>query len=767
MKTRFFAHSKEGRPESEWQPLRDHLQQVARLCRQFAEEARPGDGEFSDVAYRAGLLHDIGKYTDEFQQLLMASARGQPKTRVEHSGQGARLSFDARLYDLALVVAGHHAGLGSPSDLKERLARHARAACDLVLARAREEVDFQTAFLLAASSAIEKAPANRLESDLHIRMLFSCLVDADRLDAARMEKQASCFQDAGRRFTRLLDYITDKAAAPVPEGAVKTVRGQVLKACLAAAEGEDRLLSLTVPTGGGKTLSSMAFALKRIMERPSEARRVIVVIPFLSIIEQNAEVYAEAVGRDILLQHHSGEFGGIVATKPGENERWQEQPDREEADTSLNAFGRSLAVENWDAPIVVTTSVRFFESLFSNRPSDLRRLHNVARSIVILDEVQTLPRNFIEPLLSMVGDLAENWGTTFLFCTATQPAFEKPPDAPEKDRRWPRGRIREIMPGTKYLFRELQRVRVTWPDPDREGRSSRCSWEEVGDWMAAEPRALCVVNLKSHAGEVFRLLRQQPGIEAQALWHLSTRMCPRHRLDALAKIKGALDGGETCRVVSTQLVEAGVDLDFPVVFRAMGPLDSIAQAAGRCDREGRLTAIAGAPAGRVVVFEPDVPENQSTPPGAYADATGITRLMAGGASLDIHDPAHIRGFFNRYYQTDLDPEDINALRKKLEFREVAERFAMIDDRTKSVLVPYNEEAKAILAEFSKNRALTLGFYRRMQRYTIGLYPGEFSQAQRNGAIYELVKDRDIWACDARFYSSELGFVVESEEPLIV
>lgn len=400
----------------------------------------------------------------------------------------------------------------------------------------------------------------------------------------------------------------------------------------------------------------MAFALERALALP-EVRRIIVVIPYLSIIEQNAQVFIDALGADAILEHHSGDSDAREAEDFYENPR------------------KRRATENWDAPIIVTTSVRFFESLFSHRPSDLRRVHNVARSVVILDEVQTLPRNFLQPILGMMEDLANQWQTTFLFCTATQPAFEK--SKPE-DSRWKPGTVQEIMPQPRDLFGQLKRVVVEWP-------KEKSTWKEIAAGLVDAGRALCIVNTRSHALALYREVAGNPAVGADSLFHLSARMCPAHRLKTIAEIKGRLeDASASCIVVSTQVVEAGVDLDFPVVYRAVGPLDSIAQAAGRCDREGLLTAASGCPAGKVIVFEP---EDQSTPPGVYREATERTRALIREGGLSIDDPECIRQYFDRLYGEANLGADTEKLRRESKFRDLSKEFEMIPDNTESVFVP--------------------------------------------------------------------------------
>ncbi len=759
-------------PGARWQALADHLLGTARNAEMLAVGAGAAPTVVA-AAWWAGMLHDLGKYQPAFQRMLHDAAAGRPLSSAPHSAHGAAVALRAGALDVAFAVAGHHAGLtspsGGPSGLKERCGG-ALPIAEALLATAVADVA-RVDPAAADRLRVPRLPCDRTPSkaayELRTRMIASCLVDADRLDTAGRRAERRTLGDAGDRLSRLLAYVGTKAAAARVD-VVRNARRAVLDACLAAAEWPERLLSLTVPTGGGKTLASMAFALRRVVA--GRGRRVIVVIPYLSIIEQNAREYERALGPDAILEHHSG-----VAASGRDGAENQDAA----------SVARRLAQENWDAPVVVTTSVRFFEGLFSNRTGDLRRLHNVAGSVVILDEVQTLPRSLLRPLLSAVRDLADHWGVTFLFCTATQPAFELPAGKvgrPE-DARWPQGTVREVVPHPPRLFADLQRVRVEWPATGADGASERWDWDRVAGAVADEPRALCVVNVRAHAAEVYTRLRSRADVRADRLWHLSTRMCPEHRLAVLDAVRRALkDGDDPCRVVSTQLIEAGVDVDFPYVLRAMAPLDGIAQAAGRCDREGRLTAAAGTPAGRVVVFEPDVPPRGALPPSpAYRDATDVTRTMLRGAQasggLRIDDPAHVRGFFDRYYgdARNHDPDDVELLREGFDFPHVAEKARLIDDATTSVIVPYappgardgQPSGWAIIDELANRRTVTLDLMRRAQRFQIGLYDEDLRRAQQAGAVHPAYPGSDVWVCTPGCYREDLGFTLESELLLLV
>jgi CRISPR-associated endonuclease/helicase Cas3 len=724
---KYWAHSDprdlpDTHPDACWQPLNEHLRQVGALAEGFAKEAKPGDSDFRFTARAAGLLHDLGKYTSEFQ----CKIRGEASLSAPHSAHGAAKAWKAKAVEAAFAISGHHAGLPNPKGGKAALWERTREVDGMLDGLWCTAVN-DCPELLECGELLRASAADLKGFDLRTRMLFSCLVDADRIDSSG-DSQTGGPLSAASRLEQLLRFIEQRAAG-VPDGPVKRARMDVLGACRAAAGRSGNIFSLTVPTGGAKTLSSMAFALQRAVAFP-EVRRIIVVIPFLSIIEQNAQVFIDAFGPDAILEHHSGD----VDT-------------RDDEDLYENPHKRR-ATENWDAPIIVTTSVRFFESLFSHRPSDLRRVHNIARSVVILDEVQTLPRKFIQPILSMMKDLADHWRTTFLFCTATQPAFER---SKEEDLRWAHGTVQEIMPQPRELFGRLKRVEVEWP----KGKST---WKEIAAGLVEARRALCIVNTRNHASALFREVLGATGIDGASVFHLSARMCPVHRLKTIAKIKARLDDSAApCIVVSTQLVEAGVDLDFPVVYRAVGPLDSIAQAAGRCDREGRLTASLGRPAGRVVVFEPPEPK---VPPGVYQEATERTQALIQEGGLSIDNPDCIRQYFDRLYGEANLGKDIEEMRTELKFRKLGEEFEMIPENTRSVFVPYDPEARKLIEQLMATGVLYLGPRRQLQRYTIGLYPHEILAAARSGILYEVRTGMDLWICPEGFYDEKLGLVTE-------
>jgi CRISPR-associated endonuclease/helicase Cas3 len=446
--------------------LAEHLNNVAQLARELAERAAPEWKHFHDLAAWSGLLHDYGKYTACFQEMIR---RGSGK--CPHAIFGASMAWDLGAPHVAAAVAGHHAGMPDFGELRIKAPERFDEAKGLLVDAASD---------LPELAELLRGPRPGMESvgakfDLMSRMLLSCLVDADRLDTAhRASVQAPL--DAERRLRILLEYISGIAEGS-PEGVVKSSRQEVLRDCLDAASHSSPILSLSVPTGGGKTLSSMALALKRAALQPDRYRRIIVVIPYLSIIEQNAEVYAKVFGADAILEHHSGSFARLAAGKDDKHFSLAHDADVTNESTRYLPPGFRPETENWDAPLVVTTSVRFFESLFSNHPSDLRRVHNIAGSIVILDEVQVLPRALLAPLLEMIDELGRDWRCSFVLSTATKPAFEKPSLAGGKDRRWPGGTVYEVIRKPDELHRRLRRVSIDWRISEPVG------WPEVADWL--------------------------------------------------------------------------------------------------------------------------------------------------------------------------------------------------------------------------------------------------------------------------------------------
>jgi CRISPR-associated endonuclease/helicase Cas3 len=565
-----YAHSLPNRPPTEWEPLAHHLAAVGNLAAEFAD-----DFGWSEAARVAGRLHDIGKCSAEFLDYITAAQRSETRLRgPNHSTAGAReatrASYPGPLGKmLAFAIAGHHAGLcdGAGLDVDRTVPSYPGWEA--------HSGPLPSAAMLRNRQPFKRSPDKGFEHAFLIRMLFSCLVDADFLETERFYAAANG-EEVARGGHLGLPTLRDRlraymAAMRSTVTALNALRAEVLDRAITQAALPPGFFTLTVPTGGGKTLASLSFALEHAVQHG--LRRVVYVIPFTSIVEQTADVFRRALGkRDDVLEHHAS-FD------------WERASEalRDDGEGADGLFKLRRAAENWDVPVVVTTAVQFFESLFAARPSRCRKLHNLAGSVIVLDEAQILPIRLLRPCMAALDELARNYGTTIVLCTATQPALRKVDGFKHG---FSIDDARELAPEPKRLYAALKRIDVERiPDP--------VSDDVVAARFTEQPQMLCIVNSRAHARLLFEAIRQLPGAT-----HLTTLMCPRHRRVALTKIREHLKNGAPVRLVATSLIEAGIDIDFPEVWRAAAGLDSIAQAAGRCNREARLTR------GRVVVFEP-------------------------------------------------------------------------------------------------------------------------------------------------------------------
>lgn len=750
----FLAHTENEKGEPHL--LRDHLARVGDLASELAAAANP---YLEEAARWTGLLHDLGKYREAFQEYLVGNREGGVDTH--HAVYGAAFAFDRTWLGPAFAIAGHHAGLHDCDDLQSFVSDPKYKTTD----RVAELIERFEAEVRAVADSINE-PAfvikHNLKAEFYIRMLFSALVDADFLDTEFHYKCAPRAPQKLRAAELLNRLVAEKQAKP-QDSELNELRNEIFEQCLAAAEREQGFFSLTVPTGGGKTLSSMAFALRHA-ERHN-LRRVIVVIPYLSIIEQNAAEYRrifDPENRGIVIEHHS-------AVAPRESRA-------EDATEPRLRSPLEYAAENWDAPIIVTTSVQFLESLFANRPSRCRKLHNIARSIVILDEVQTLPSHLLNPVLNVFRELRESYGVSFVFSTATQPAFRKTAFLVEG---FNAGEVSEITSNTDDAFSKLRRVRFRLPE-----KGESVDWHSLAERIASHRQALAVVNVRRHAFELWNRLRELIVDERDTVFHLSSAMCAEHRLDVLGaihnphegSIRHRLSNGEPCRVVSTQLVEAGVDFDFPVVYRAIGPLDSIVQAAGRCNREGKLRDCAGNPMlGEVFVFRP---EEHSLPRGVYRAATDITATLLERTDAErlATDHALFANYFSQLYQSvPLDYErdresSIQEDRENLRFRKVARKAWVIPpDESVSVVVPYGRGEE--LVEEIRNRERAKGQprfdakdLRRLQRFMVNLHRRHFDLLRGLGQLGPIIPNVELYVLSEASYDKYLGVVIE-ERPM--
>jgi CRISPR-associated helicase Cas3/CRISPR-associated endonuclease Cas3-HD len=744
----YYAHTaedQEGRalPASSgrWQPLATHLQNVADRARKFA--APVGLGEEAELA---GLLHDIGKYAERFQARLRnpAAIHG-----VNHWAAGAVSAVESKLWSVAFAVDGHHTGipaLRGADSLDQTRAKFRDARLRAEFTRCPESLP-ELFDRLIADGLVLPTPAQRAVPDcfaeaLRTRLLFSCLVDADFLDTEghftpeQMRHRKSPDLNAERALEMLQRHLSGKSA----DGPVNLRRRQLLNDCLSAAENPPGLFTLTAPTGSGKTLSSLAFALRHTthhnatlaIDDPRRFGRIIVVIPYTSIIEQTARVYRDLFeqefGPDYVLEHHS-------AVAP------RERPEDAGRDAEEKRLWRArLAAENWSSPLVVTTSVQFFESLFARRPSDCRKLHNIGRSVILFDEVQTLPPRLVPSLLSAVRLLSqEPYGATAVFMTATQPAFGAAKAA------LPYGwEPVEISSDPEAMAETLRRTRIELPR-----RDEYVSWAELAENLAARSQALCVVNTTKDARELFRL------VPPENRFHLSARMCPAHRLEKLAEIRRRLDPSVNapCVLISTQLIEAGVDVDFPIAFRALGPLDSIIQTAGRCNREGRHAEPCP-----VLVFRP---LGGGTPPGAYKIAAAKTEEFLArhpDAQERLHQPEFYAAYFAELYSL-LGPQaakddPVFAYSKDLDFPKADEACQLVGENSRRVLVKWGEGIE-LAEKLAYEKYLTGDECRRAQRYSISLYEGEFQAALTAGFVFQPADDWNFFVWNSN-YDSDLG-----------
>lgn len=731
---RYLAHVRRDGETLIPHDLHEHLLGVGHRAEEYA-------GAFcsADWAKVAGIWHDLGKYSTEFQKRIKAlsgygddpaSAHLEGRVgRVDHSTAGAqyaiqRFGLHGRI--LAYLIAGHHAGLPDwhTSDtrgaaLKVRLddGSHLERALNQLI----------PPDILSQTQPTSPSLGNKEGFALWVRMLFSCLVDADFLDTeafmdADKEARRSKTPQLSELLPRFNSYM-EANFADAPPTRVNEIRTEVLRQCRKKADESPGCFSLTVPTGGGKTLSSLAFALEHA-ERHGK-RRVIYAIPYTSIIEQTANVFRD-VFADAVIEHHSN------------------------LDPEMETVESRLAAENWDAPLIVTTNVQFFESLFAARTSRCRKLHNIVNSVVVLDEAQLLPPEFLQPILDVMNLLVRHYGVTFVLSTATQPAL----GTLKTFQRTLRGldQVREIIGDPDALNRDLARVAYTLPADYHQPET----WDDVAEQLWEHPSVLAIINSRADARELHRRM-------PEGTVHLSALMCGEHRSRVIASIKERLRAGDGVRVVSTQLVEAGVDVDFPVVYRALAGLDSIAQAAGRCNREGSLER------GRVIVFVPPKP----APPGPLRRAAETTVSLLTGQSGPAFDAALFQAYFSRFYMdaSSLDKEKITELLTpqggnddplKVQFRTAAQHFRLIEESGyQSVIVRYGDSPGLIgrLQKEGPERWLM----RKLQRYTVSLPNHQFQKLSNNGDV------KEIWPgmfaqTSGVSYHPELGLLVDETSP---
>lgn len=708
----WYAHSiPDETDKSRWQTLADHLNGVATLAAERGAKFGAGPA----VAL-AGLLHDLGKYTPEFQARL----EGGPP--VDHATAGAReivalpSSADDRFVAniLAHAIAGHHAGLpdsfGSDTSLEARRNRP-HASLDPAW---RDEIA-PTADGLTPAFLLKPADKSRLafRTAFFGRMTFSCLVDADFRDTEAFYMQATG-ATVDRKWPRLPDKVDDYIArfdrymdekrARAAETNVNALRAKILRHVRGRAQADRGLFTLTVPTGGGKTLASLAFALEHARRHGLE--RIVYAIPFTSIIDQTAAIFRQVLGDEAVLEHHSS-------------------IDEDRASGREAADKLRLAMEDWAAPVVVTTNVQLFESLHANRPSRCRKLHNLVNSVIVLDEAQTIPLPVLRPCLRALEELAENYGASTVLCTATQPAVA----APQFPGGLPLGPDRELAPEPAQLHQQLKRVRLA--------HIGEASDDDLVAALGEAGQGLVIVNSRAHA---LALYRKAAAAGLEGVVHLTTRQYAAHRRRILADVRERLKDERPCRLIATSLVEAGVDVDFPRVWRAEAGLDQIAQAAGRCNREGKRPLADSI----VSIFR----STEHKPPREIAQLAGDMGRIT-GSHADLLSPEALLDYFSEVYwrkgENALDEygalsawkltmtADGHGVAPSFDYRTVAEKFRMIESRLAPVIVAIEPEAKAALDAL--RGGLPAGAAaRRLQSFIVQVPPKARDLLLRNGHV---------------------------------
>lgn len=697
----YAAHIRE---DNQIQSIKEHLEGTAKLAKKFGSSFNSGD-----YAYLCGILHDIGKYSEKFQKRIFEGGN-----LVDHSTAGA-IEINKRLktigFLLAYCIAGHHTGLpdgGGYADTLDEPTLNGRLRKSIEpYIKFEEEIDVEK---LINNQPFPIRPLGKMGFSIsfYVRMLFSCLVDGDFLDTENFMSQ-----DVNRIENISIDKLNTMFDEYIktfkkPKEEINKKRTEILNNCIEKSSQDKGLYTLTVPTGGGKTIASMAFALKHAKKHKLD--RIIYVIPYNSIIEQNAAVFKEILGEENVLEHHS-------------NFAYD--------DTSEILTKQRLATENWDMPVIVTTTVQFFESIFANKTSKCRKLHNLANSVIIFDEAQMFPIQYLQPCIRAISELVYNYNSTALLCSATQPTLG---DLFPKELV-----IKELCEDTSELFNFFKRTEIISIEEIKD--------DEIAQRLNVEKQVLCIVNTRKQAQNIFRLLKREGS------YHLSTLMYPLHRKRVLEEIRNRLEDGLQCHVVSTSLIEAGVDVDFPVVYRAEAGLDSMIQAAGRCNREGKRKK------SPVYIFKPSE-EYRKHMPSMLKRPTEIANSIK-NQFIDISLPEVISAYFSQLYDFEgkgLDAKKIvenfeNGFEKGLSFpfAETASQFKLIENSTYSIIIPDNDKdgnkVKELLNQL-KNGEYSNKLMRQLQQYTVNVYPCNYEALLGIGSIevldeeFAVLNDKD-------------------------
>ncbi len=714
----YLAHLDENRIRK--QTVKDHLYGTAELAGKFAE--RFGKKEWG---YCCGLLHDIGKYSEAFQTKIKSNSNRQ----VDHATAGAKVCLEkGGCYQfLSYCIAGHHAGLpdhGGSADGGD---------APTLMGRSRKKLEdysaYQTEIQIPELTSLPFDPSETPDADfslsMFIRMIYSCLVDADFLDTEYFMKNGDTDRNSGEGMEILLEKLKRYISGWLTNSGTETVNGrrtEILRHCLERGKEKPGMFQLTVPTGGGKTIASLAFALRHAVANGMD--RVIYVIPYTSIIEQNAGVFRDILGeQNVLENHYNVDYESTEELKP-----------------------MQLASENWDKPVVVTTNVQFFESLYANKSSKCRKLHNMANSVIIFDEAQMLPADYLKPCLAAMEELVRQFHSSIVLCTATQPALQP-------------------------LFRTQMQITELCPDVQGQFRFfERATFQNIGtvteadlsDRLRQEMQTLCIVNTKKRAQRLYQQIKED------GVFHLSTSMYPKHRQRVLKNIRNRLANGEKCVLISTSLVEAGVDLDFQTVYRQLAGVDSMIQAAGRCNREGKRDVKESV----VSIFRFEERENV---PGQQLQIDVAKTLLARGEN--ISSLQGIQKYFEALYHfrgESLDRKNILKLFKDpnqqfaYNFATIAKEFKLIEENTKTIFINRETEADDILRQI-KQQGYTKAVMRRAGQYCVQVYEKEFDKLNGAGMLrpvsenikdfYELVSEEQ--------YTEDMGLDLEVDSGMAI
>ena len=678
LQEKFIAHSKN--PDGNEHDLSEHLFKVAQIM-----EDSVTDSNFKKIFRLTGLIHDFGKYQPAFRNYLREGGR---RGSVPHASWGAGLSKKYNQVEAAFAIDGHHKGLPDRGDLQSDLYEFEEAEHPLfnsMLTDFLEENHLKEADLGYSDTCLRGT-----DKEIFIRMLFSALTDADWLDTeshfnkALSDRRIKSEFDAGY----LLDKIENDLKAKSKDGYINSLRNKVRTYAISKAQCKPGFFSMTLPTGMGKTLASVSWALHHA--KHNNLNRIIIVLPLISIIDQTAKELKHIFGENWVLEHHS-------------NFNEDEENNQEIADESIQdeSHSRRLATENWDYPIIVTTSVQFFESLFGNKPSRCRKVHNIAESVVIFDEVQTLPKELVLPSLSMLRNVQKVMKSSFLFCTATQPAFEKSETFNGIEN------IQSLVENPKEVFDATRRVNYLAVEDYQ-----RVSIDElVRKVFDQGDSTLCIFNTKKQALLFFSAIKDNADYQT---FHLSTSMFPAHRKKVIGNIRSCLKNKEKILVSSTQLIEAGVDFDFPCVFRELAPLESIIQSAGRCNREGKMPE-----AGKVFLF---AVEDSGAPSKQYRSLAEFANKLYKNNEVLLYE----HDFFGEYYRMVFRlfiPEDIKNIEKArlgFNFKTVAGAFHLIENKTTPIFI-LCDASKELYEQIRYKPFLSRDDYRAMQQFSVQVY----------------------------------------------